>query len=47
LVGTTTELLINRSLIFDILKAWYIDWLPVRNPQAKKEKKKEKELKSL
>jgi len=37
----TTGLLANRSLVFDVLKAWYIDWLPVRNSQAKKKEKKE------
>jgi len=37
--GTTTGLLTNRSLIFDVLKAWYINWLLVRNPQAKKKEK--------
>jgi len=32
-------LLANTSLVFDVMKVWYIDWLPVRNPQAKKERK--------
>jgi len=38
--GTTTGLLANRNLVLDILKAWYIDWLPVKNPQAKKKERK-------
>jgi len=44
-LGTTTGLLSNRSLIFDVLKAWYIDWLPLSYHQKstgqKRERKKE------
>jgi len=32
----------NWSLVFDVLKAWYIDWLLIRNPQAKEERKRKK-----